>query len=821
MIEKIKTVTACVILLFSVMLFSFLLENEPKHSGAGLLSPIAAKVKNVNDTEPPTIEMKRTAFLDVKNYDELKKLFRVKDNMSDNIKIDIEGDVNFNKNGFYVINVTVSDESGNVATKDFGIQIYTNLLIITENTKKPKEFDYSIYENNTSYDTYGEVKSITLSKHELALYDNSKTTKITANITPENLSNKPITWSSSNSNVAIVSSDGYVTPVSAGTTIITASVDNVKDTCKVTVIKSVIKVTSVTLNESTINLNTNSKAHQLTATVLPKNATNKTVTWKSDNKSVATVSSKGLVTPIGIGRATITAEADGIIATCTVNVSKAPVLVTSVELDKKTLNLVEGQKDRLVLSITPGDADNKATTWSSSNNNIVTVDKNGQVTAKSAGKATITAAAGGKKATCTVTVSKYENSEVDKEMGSPGVNETAPAEDKTVKVSLITIDRQSVTLITGNTVVLTATINPSNATNKGITWKSSNTGIATVNSSGVVTAKSAGTATITATADGKTASCNIIVNNKEQETSTVPKDEVISVVSVQLNNKVLNLSKGSTKALAVTINPKSATNTEAKWYTSNSFVATVNDKGVIKAMGAGSATITVIVDGKRDTCEVEVTNTICSGSYETEERTVLLSSEPFKYGTKKITYQREVVYKYSSGCERIVYSSIDTTFDKSGYNATTQDLIPEAREVIQQNTEVINTVLRKTNEYRIEANNKKIDGVNNRSQLVLDNKLNLAATVRALEMAYSGVFEHTRPNGTKWSTAILECGGTRGFLGENIAKGYANAESVSNGWKTSASHYENLIRPGFNRIGIGYYDLNGTTYWAQEFNSKE
>ena len=73
----------------------------------------------------------------------------------------------------------------------------------------------------------------------------------------------------------------------------------------------------------------------------------------------------------------------------------------------------------------------------------------------------------------------------------------------------------------------------------------------------------------------------------------------------------------------------------------------------------------------------------------------------------------------------------------------------------------------------------------------------------------------------KWSTAILECGGTRGFLGENIAKGYANAESVSNGWKTSASHYENLIRPGFNRIGIGYYDLNGTTYWAQEFNSKE
>ena len=822
MIEKIKTVTACVILLFSVMLFSFLLQNEPKHTGNGLLAPVFARANNINDNEPPTIEMKRTAFLDVKNYDELKKVFRVKDNYSQNIDIQIDGEVDFNSNGFYVINVTVTDESGNKATKDFGIQIYTNLLIITENTEKPTEYDYSIYENNVSYDKFGEdekISNITLSKHELLLYDNSKTTKLAATITPDSLSNKPLTWASSNTKVALVSGDGYVTPVAPGTAIISVSADGVKDTCIVTVKKATIKVTSVTLNARDISLYTTSSAYQLKATVLPNNATNKTVTWKSSNKAVATVSSNGLVTPVGVGKVVITAEAQGVIATCNVTISKAKVAVKTIELDKKTINLIEGQTDKITATIQPSNADNKTVTWSSSNEKIATVDKNGQVTAKSAGTAIITANASGKKATCTVNVSKYTVSSNDEEVSSPGVTEDKPIEDKTVKVTLVTLDKTKVELITGNTVVLTATVNPSNATNKGITWKSSNTAVATVSSSGVVTAKSAGTASITATADGKTASCNITVKNKEADVVVVPKETIVSVESVELNNKSLSLTKGSIKALEVTINPKNATSTDAKWYTSNSYVASVTDKGVVRAMGAGTATITVIVDGKRDTCEVEVSGTMCSGSYTSEETNTLLSSEPLKYGVKILKYQREITFKYTSGCERIVHSSIETKYDKSGYNATTQDLIPEAREVIKQNTEMINTVLARTNEYRAEANRQQIDGNSSRSMLVVDDTMNLAATVRALEMAYSGVFEHTRPNGTKWSTAILECGAPHGHLGENIARGYMSADSVSKGWKNSPSHYENLIRPGFKKIGIGYFKLNDTPYWAQEFNS--
>ena len=824
MIEKIKTITACAILLLSVMLFSFLLQNEPKHTGAGLLSPIVSRAKKVADTEPPTIEMKKAAFLDVKNYDELKKSFRVKDNISQKVEVSIDGEVDFNKNGFYVITVTASDESGNITTKDFGIQIYTNLLIISENTEKPTEYDYSIYENNVTYDTFGDddkIKSITLSNHTLVMYDNSKTTKITAKISPDKLSTKALTWTSSNTNVAIVSNDGYVTPISAGTTIITASGDNAKDTCTVTVKKSIISVTSITLDKKEINLYTTSKGYQLKATVSPSNATNKTVTWKSDNKAVATVSSSGYVTPIGIGKTTITAEADGKTVKCTVNVTRQPIAVSAIQLDKKSLNLIEGEKEKLSSTITPANADDKTTTWTSSNTKIATVDSYGWVTAKSAGTVTITATAGGKKATCAITVSKATDTKTSTDIGDPGVAEDKPVEDKTIKVTLITLDKNNISMYIGNTTILTATINPSNATNKGITWKSTNTNVVTVNSSGVVTAKGAGSAMITATADGKTASCSVTVRNKEVDPGVSTSSSTISVESVELNHKTLTLKRGSQKALMVSINPSTATNQDAKWYTSNSFVATVSNNGVIKALAPGTATITVIVDGKRDTCEVEVTENNCSGTYTSEERNTLIATVPYKYGVKLVKNQKEVVYKYSSNCELVVYSTIETKYDRSGYNATTQDLIPEAREVIKQNTELINTVLNRTNEYRIEANAKNLDGNSSRPQLVLDDKLTLAATVRALEMAYSGVFEHTRPNGTKWSTAILECGSSHGFLGENIARGYETADGVSKGWKNSPSHYENMVRPAFTRIGIGYFKIGNTPYWAQEFNNKE
>ena len=164
--------------------------------------------------------------------------------------------------------------------------------------------------------------------------------------------------------------------------------------------------------------------------------------------------------------------------------------VTSVSLDKTSLELTEGGTDTLTATITPNNATNKNVTWSTSNASIATVN-NGEVTAVSAGTATITATADGKSATCTVTVTAA-----------------------TVPVTGVTMNKTSTSLYVGDTETLTATVAPDNATNKAVTWTSSDSAVATVDQNGVVTAVAHGTATITVTTeDGNyTATCTVTVS---------------------------------------------------------------------------------------------------------------------------------------------------------------------------------------------------------------------------------------------------------------------------------------------------------------------
>lgn len=167
--------------------------------------------------------------------------------------------------------------------------------------------------------------------------------------------------------------------------------------------------------------------------------------------------------------------------------------VTGVSLDKTSLNLNPGKEGTLTATITPDNATNQNVTWESSDTKVVTVD-NGLVTAVAEGTATITVttADGGKTATCEVTV-------------------TPPAK---TPVTSVTLDKTRLTLDVGGSDTLTATVKPDNATNKAVTWSTSNKNVATVNN-GVVTAVGAGTATITAAASdgsGKTATCEVTVN---------------------------------------------------------------------------------------------------------------------------------------------------------------------------------------------------------------------------------------------------------------------------------------------------------------------
>ena len=257
-------------------------------------------------------------------------------------------------------------------------------------------------------------------------------------------------------------------------------------------------VYDVPIPVDSIQLNTTDKTmisgttYDLFATIAPSNATNKELIWTSSNTAVVTVSASGRVTARGNGTAIITATAkDGSkkAARCTITV-KTPVSAVKLNVTSKAMK----PKDVYYLSATvsPSTASNTDLLWISNNTKVATVSASGRVTARGNGTAIITATAkdGSKKeAKCTITVK--------------------------TPVSSLKLNVRSKTLNRGNTYTLKASIYPSTASNKSITWSSSNTKVAKVDSKGKVTAVNGGSAIITAKAsNGMVYKCNVYVRYK-------------------------------------------------------------------------------------------------------------------------------------------------------------------------------------------------------------------------------------------------------------------------------------------------------------------
>lgn len=399
---------------------------------------------------------------------------------------------------------------------------------------------------------------------------------LNAKIVPSQALDKQLTWSSKNATIASVDRNGVVKGLKSGTTEITVkSNDRNKETvCIVTVYEPDIAVTGVTINLNSLTVYTG-KTQQLTAAVFPSNATNQKLTWTSSNTNVATVKN-GLVSGIKSGTAVITVTStNGKKATCKITVSPNPVKVTKIKLNKKSASIMKGKTLTLKATISPANATNKNVTWKSSNKKVATV-KNGVVTAVAKGTATITVTTkdGGKTATCKITVKN-------------------PIAVKSVK-----LNKSKASLEKGKTLALKATIAPSNAANKNVTWKSSNKSVATVDKSGVVKAVKKGTATIkVTTSDGsKTASCKITVTDP------------VKVKNIKFDKKSYTVKKGKTLTLEPIIAPKNATNKEVTYKSSNAKVASIDKNGKVRGLKKGKVTITVTTkDGKKKaTCQVIV-----------------------------------------------------------------------------------------------------------------------------------------------------------------------------------------------------------------------
>jgi len=237
-----------------------------------------------------------------------------------------------------------------------------------------------------------------------------KAIKVT--VTPEATTDKAVTYSSENPAVASVDENGNVTALNLGTTTITIvakSNPDVKSTINVTVVAT--PAGSIILNKTETTLKA-TETVDLVATILPETTTDKSVTWKSSDETIATVDANGKVTAVAVGKATITATATtGIEATCAITVVATPAESIALNCEDATIRV----NDTVVLnaSIAPEQTTDKIVVWKSSDENIASVDANGVVRGLYSGVATITAtAASGVSASCTVTVFPRETAPI-------------------------------------------------------------------------------------------------------------------------------------------------------------------------------------------------------------------------------------------------------------------------------------------------------------------------------------------------------------------------------------------------------------------------
>ena len=444
------------------------------------------------------------------------------------------------------------------------------------------------------------VEEVRLNKKSINLVEGDNTTLV-ATIQPENATNKNVIWTSSDESIATVE-NGKVTGIKKGNATINVTTEDgsYADSCIVTVNEKTYPVTGLTLDKTSGEMYVGDSIN-LIATVLPTNATNKNIRWTSSNENIATVTNAGVVKAVGEGETTITAttEDGNHKATCNITVKTKKVeptivSVTGVTLNKTSDEMYAGDSRNLTATVSPANATNKNVSWTSSNENIATVSSTGVIKATREGTAiiTVTTEDGNHKATCNVTVKQVKTEEP-----------AEPIKPTIISVTGVTLNKISAEMYVGDSTNLVATVSPANATNKNVTWTSSNENIATVSNAGVVKATREGTATITVTTeDGKYKATSEIKVKKKQPVT-------ISATGVKLNLQKSSIQVGENTNLVATIMPENASNKEVIWTSSNESVATVSKQGIITTLKEGKTIITVTtVDGKyKDSCELTVT----------------------------------------------------------------------------------------------------------------------------------------------------------------------------------------------------------------------
>lgn len=427
--------------------------------------------------------------------------------------------------------------------------------------------------------------SVTVEPSTLSLYAGNSAT-LSATVMPADCSDKSVTWTSSNTAVATVSSSGTVTAVAAGSATVTATtVNGLKATCTVSVAPKY--PISVTLSPASSSLY-ETETLQLNATTAPADVEDKTLTWSTSDATLATVDANGLVTGVRAGTVTVTAKSgNGVSGSATVTVKA--YYPTAITMSDPSARIRKYESLRLGYNTVPTDVKDRSASWTSSNTAVATVSEDGTVTGINQGTAIITATTpNGVSTSCEVTI----------------VDPLAQS---------VTLDAEEAYMQIDERRYFTATVLPEDASNKTVTWSSSDENIATVNLLGQVRARAVGECVITAaTSNDVKATLRLIV-----------VDKVVAVKGVTVVPGAVSMRETETYTLQAVVIPENATDKHVSWTSDNSAVATVDAEGIVTAHGTGSAIISATAGDYTGVCYVTVVN----GSEIVAPVAITLSSE--------------------------------------------------------------------------------------------------------------------------------------------------------------------------------------------------
>ena len=395
--------------------------------------------------------------------------------------------------------------------------------------------------------------------------------RIKVTVLPENATNQRLNWGNSDPEIVSVGTDGTITALKPGEAMVTIGLAEPSPKVPAQIFRITVvprPVSMIFIDEEQLEL-TEGDMGRLTAAVYPANATDRSVEWSSSDESVVKVSADGELTAIVPGEAVITVRAtdgSGVEATCRVKVLKRIILVEALTLDAENLELIEGDSRRLTAMTGPDDATDRTVVWNSSDESVVTVTAEGTVTAVRPGEAVVTASAhdgSGLEASCSVKVAR-----------------------RIIPVTEVVLKSDVAECTEGDEICLSVIYSPDDATEPEVTWSVSDPSMAEMTAPGTFRILAAGELTVTVTVrtpDGAEKSASVTLK-------AAPR--VYLVESIDLSVGEVDLTAGETLQLSALVGPAHATNRGVRWAVSDETIATVSESGLLTAISGGTATVT-------------------------------------------------------------------------------------------------------------------------------------------------------------------------------------------------------------------------------------